>query len=272
MEEIETWREERHESLRRPDGWLSLVGLDWLEPGENGVGSGEENRVRLPESSPPRVGTLRLDEGVVSFEAATDAGATIAGEPATTAVLRTDADGEPTEVHVGSAHFFIIVRQDRFGVRIKDSQAAPLLAFEGMESFPVDLGWRIPARFVPYDPPRAIQVPNILGTVADQESPGALEMTIDGETHRIDTLPGGDDGSFFLVFGDTTNGHETYGGGRFLYTDPPADDGTVTVDFNRSYNPPCVFTPFATCPLPPSQNQLTLAVRAGEKSYSLSAH
>ena len=272
LEEIETWRHERHESLQRPDGWLSLVGLVWLEPGENGVGSGEEHRVRLPDSSPAEVGILRLDDGTVTFEAVPEAGATIAGEPATTAVLRTDADGEATEVHVGPVHFYIIVRQDRFGVRIKDRQAPPLLAFEGMESFPVDLDWRVSARVLPYDPPRTIQVPNILGTVGEQASPGALEMTIDGETHRIDTLPGGDDGSFFLVFGDTTNGHETYGGGRFLYTDPPADDGTVAVDFNRAYNPPCVFTPYATCPLPPPQNKLALAIRAGEKSYSLAGH
>lgn len=272
LEEIEAWRSGRHASLQRPDGWLSLVGLVWLEPGENGVGSAEQNRVRLPDSSPPRVGALRLDEGVVVFEAEPGADATIDGEPATTAELRTDADGETTEVHVGPVHFYIIVRQDRFGVRIKDSQAAPLLAFEGMESFPVDLQWRLSARFLPYDPPRAIQVPDILGNIGEQESPGALELTIDGETHALDTLPGGDDGSFFLVFGDTTNGHETYGGGRFLYTDPPAEDGTVVVDFNRAYNPPCVFSPYATCPLPPTQNKLDLAIRAGEKSYSDSAH
>lgn len=271
-EEIETWRQQRHERLLQPDGWLSLVGLSWLEPGANPVGSGEDNRIRLPTTAPEHLGVLHLDGQAVRFEAEPGAGATLSGQPLTSTELVTDADGEPTVIESGSVSFYIIVRQDRFGVRIKDSQAPSLLAFAGMDSYPIDLAWRLEARLEPYDPPKPISVPNILGTATEQQSPGALVFTIDGQSHRIDALPGGDDGSLFLVFGDTTSGKETYGGGRFLYTDPPGDNGLVTVDFNRAYNPPCVFTPYATCPLPPPQNKLNIAVRAGEKSYAHGAH
>ncbi len=267
VQEIEEWRRQRHESLAQPDGWFSLVGLSWLEEGENTCGSDPASDVRLPDSAPATVGVLRMAEGAVELEASPEAGATVAGEPAARLALATDAGGEPTVVAVGSVSFYLIDRGGRIGVRIKDSQSPALQAFEGLENFAVDSGWRTEARFVPYDPPKPIAVPSVLGTTSDLPSPGAVEFQQAGQNHRLDVLPGGD-GKYFIVFGDASNGQETYGGGRFLDAAEADASGRVVLDFNQAYNPPCAFTPYATCPLPPRQNRLELAVRAGEKKYA----
>ncbi len=131
--------------------------------------------------------------------------------------------------------------------------------------------WRLEARFVPHDPPRKVEIPTVLGTTSEQVSPGEVVFEAAGETYRLEALEGGDDGELFLIFGDRTNGEETYGGGRFLYTEAPGD-GRVVVDFNKAYSPPCVFSPYATCPLPPPQNRLPIPVRAGEKTYGEAHH
>ena len=191
--------------------------------------------------------------------------ATIDGAPARRATLVTDAAGEPTRVGLGSVSFYLIERDGRIGVRVKDLAHPHLADFRGVDRYPVDLRWRVEARFEPYDPPKAVPVPTVLGTISEQPSPGAVVFRVAARDHRIDALPG-NDGELFLVFGDETNGKETYGGGRFLDALPP-DGGRVVLDFNKAYNPPCAFTPFATCPLPPRQNKLALAVRAGEKKY-----
>ena len=265
---VEQWRRERHEDLLKPDGWLSLVGLSWLEEGDNTCGSDPESDVPLPESAPARLAVLRMAaDGTVELEAASGALLTVDGESRRRATLRTDAEGDPTLVEHGSIQLHLIDRDGRIGVRVKDRRSPALAAFEGIESFAVDAGWRIEGRFVSYDPPKSIAVPTVLGTVSEQASPGAVEMRVDGRAHRLDVLPGGD-GEYFIVFGDATNGKETYGGGRFLYAAEADAEGRVVLDFNRAYNPPCAFTPYATCPLPPPQNRLETAVRAGEKKYA----
>lgn len=271
--EVLEWRADRVARLQEPDGWLSLVGLAWLEPGSNSVGSAEGAAVPLPASTPEHLGEITLEDGKVRLRVAEGAEVTTADGPVSEAIdLATDASGAPTEVEVGSVKFFVIERQGGFAVRIKDAEAATLVDFAGLDYFDIDPAWRIDARFEPYEPPKTVDVPSVLGGTNAIASPGAVVFEVDGQTHRIDALPGGADGSLFLVFGDTTNGSETYGGGRFLYTDPPTGDGTVVVDFNRSYSPPCIFTPFATCPLPTPENKLAVAIRAGEKSYSAAAH
>lgn len=267
-QQVEAWRLERHESLTRPDGWLSLVALTWLQEGETTCGSDPGSGVRLPSSAPSRLGRLTLSAGgVVELVAAPGVELTVAGEPLRhETVLATDQSGSPTLVEHGSIVFHLIERDGRIGVRVKDRESPALVAFEGIESFDVDPRWRVEARFVPYDPPKPIAVPTVLGTMSEQESPGAVEMRVAGRTHRLDVLPGGDD-EYFIVFGDATNARETYGGGRFLVAAAADSEGRVVLDFNRAYNPPCAFTPYATCPLPPPQNRLELAVRAGEKNY-----
>ncbi len=271
-EEIAAWQEEREADLRKPDSWLSLVGLFWLEEGENTCGSGEDADVTLPASTAARVGVLRLADGVVELAAEAGVEITKGGEPVTRAVLASDAEGAPDVLELGTVSFHVITRGEKVGVRIKDSASPTLQAFTGIESYAVDPGWRVEGRFVAYEPAKTLGIPTVLDTVVESESPGAVEIEVDGTTHRIDALPGGPDGELFLLFGDATNGKETYGGGRFLTTAAPAADGRVTVDFNKAYNPPCAFTPYATCPLPPQQNRLQLAVLAGEKSYGEGHH
>jgi uncharacterized protein (DUF1684 family) len=267
--EIEAWRAKRIASLKREDGWLTLVGLFWLKEGENRFGSDPKtDRIVFPDGTAPKaIGSLDLSAGTVTLRAKPEAGLTSGGRPATAMKLRTDADGEPTVLEAGRIRFYIIRRGSRLGVRVKDSKNPALLAFDAIEVFPVSLEWRLEARFETYDPPKIIPVPNILGTVENEKSPGAVVFTLGGKEYRLDAVKEAGTDDLFLIFGDQTNGRETYGGGRFLYAAPPGPEKRVVVDFNKAYNPPCVFTPYATCPLPPRQNRLPIRVEAGEKTY-----
>ena len=267
--EIETWRAKRAAGLRREDGWLTLVGLFWLEDGENRFGSDpKSNRIVFPAGTAPKtMGSLDLSSGVVTLRAKPEAGLTTEGRPATTMRLRTDADGDPTVLQHGRIRFYVIRRGARLGVRVKDSQNPALRAFRGIDSFPVDLAWRFEAHFDAYDPSRTIAVPNILGSVENETSPGAVVFRRGDREFRLDAVRESGTEELFLIFGDETNGRETYGGGRFLYAALPDKDGRVIVDFNKAYNPPCVFTAYATCPLPPAKNRLPIRVEAGEKTY-----
>jgi hypothetical protein len=166
---------------------------------------------------------------------------------------------------MGSLLFFVIDRGGRLAVRVKDRESEVLTNFAGMDSYPIDRAWRFDARFEAYDPPRTITIPNITGVSSESECPGAIVFEVDGETQRLDVVDAGD--AYWIIFGDTTNGEETYGSGRFLYTESLAEDGIVIVDFNKAYNPPCVFTVFATCPLPTEENKLAVAILAGERMY-----
>lgn len=265
--EIEAFRKERDASLRNPEGWLSLVGLSWLSEGDNSVGSAPKSRVPLPKGKAPEtLGVIRVEKGTATFTASRGATVTSEGKPVTTIVLKPDSSGAATGLAHGTLSLYLIKRGGKLGIRVKDREAETLRSFKGMEWFPADPAWRLVATFEKYDPPKAVEVPNILGTPETQKSPGALTFKKDGRTYRVDALYGGR-GELFLVFGDETNSKETYGGGRFLYTPSPGKDGTVAVDFNRAINPPCVFTPYATCPLPPAQNRIALKVTAGEKTY-----
>lgn len=265
--QVEKWRTDRLEKLRRDDGWLTLVGLFWLQEGENRFGSDPSNPVVFPRGQAPlHMGSLDLAKGTVTLRASLGAELTHNGQPATTLTLRSDAEGQPTVLKHGTLAFYLIKRGDRLGVRVKDSDSPVRRSFHGLEYFPIDSRWRFEARFEPYDPPKMIAVPNVLGTVDQEKSPGALVFEYQGKTYRLDPVIEAGDENFFLVLGDRTNGQETYGGGRFLYARPPTNGKTI-VDFNKAYNPPCVFTPYATCPLPPAQNRLPIRIEAGEKRY-----
>ena len=266
VQTVENWRQERHENLTKSDSWLSLVGLSWLQAGANVCGSDPASDVQLPESAPARLGVLRLLEDG-SVELLAEADVKVDGKIQRRAKLASDAEGKPTLVELGKVLFHLIDRDGRIGVRVKDRESPALVGFEGIESFAVDSRWRVEARFLPYDPPKSISVPTVLGSMSEVPSPGAVEMRVAGRSHRLDVLPGGE-GEYFIVFGDVTNGKETYGGGRFLYAEAADSEGRVVLDFNLAYNPPCAFTPYATCPLPPRQNRLELAVRAGEKKVA----
>ena len=273
-EKIEWYRAARFDSLRQPESWLSLVGLYWLREGVTSVGSGDDMGLHLPDSVPEYVGELTetaSDDGRTTvFTPAAGVEVKVDGQIATGPVeLRSDADGEPSQVEVGSVVFYALARRDQTAIRVKDRQAKTLKEFDGLEYFPIDWRWRIEGRYVPYENGKEIEVPSFLGGTDPAKIPGYVEFEKDGETFRIDALPSGE--SLFLVFGDRTNGDTTYGGGRFLYIDaPPASnrEAPVEIDFNKAYSPPCVFSPWATCPLPPRQNRLALAITAGEKMYT----
>jgi uncharacterized protein (DUF1684 family) len=252
---VERWHAERLGRLRAGEGWLSLVALHWLTPGLNDVALGNGSvptfRVAVAEGEVRAFGdALRHDGGRLPAE----------GLP-----LVADVDGDPTKLELGSLRIILIRRGERLGLRVWDRKAEALRGFVGIDRFAVDPRWRIDARFEPR-PGHTIPVADVIGDVTQDPSPGSVSFSVDGVECRLDALEGGGTGELFLVFGDATNGAETYAGGRFLYTDPPAD-GHVAVDFNLAYNPPCVFSPYATCPLPPAQNRLPVRIEAGEKEY-----
>ena len=260
------WQEARLKRLQSEDGWLTLVGLGWLKEGANRAGSDGKSAVVFPEGSPREVGTFTRSGATVTFQPAPGVSVTREGKPFPGGPVQTDQEGRanPDVLQVGRFRFQLIVRGDRIGVRIKDPEARARREFKGIPTYPASTRWRIIARWEPANPPREIAVPNVLGEVDRSPSPGTAVFTVDGKEYRL--APVLEEGSpdLFFVFGDETNRTETYGAGRFLYADP-AKDGTVVLDFNRSYNPPCAFSAFATCPLPPKQNRLALRVDAGEK-------
>ena len=266
--EIEEWRAGRLARLTAEDGWLSVVGLFWLEEGDNSFGSAKDNAVVLPASAPARMGSLHLEKGHATLTVLPGVALTADGQPVTTPrELASDAAESPTVLRSGSLLFYLIARAGKLGVRVKDSQSAARRDFHHLESFPIDPTWRLEARFEPYDPPRSIAVPNVLGHNDSEKAPGALVFERNGQTYRLDPVLERGETDYFVIFGDATNGKETYGAGRFLYVSPPVDGKTV-IDFNKAYNPPCVFTDYATCPLPPPQNRLKIRVEAGEKEYA----
>ncbi|HXI91809.1 MAG TPA: DUF1684 domain-containing protein [Blastocatellia bacterium] len=270
---LEKWRADRLEEINGEDGWTTLIGLFWLNEGQNKFGSDPSNEIVLPRSSAPKVaGSIRLDNGVVTLEAKPDAGITSDGNAVSTLLLQSDDDGKPTVLKLGSLKLFVIKRGEKLGLRVKDKRNPARSRFAGLDYFPVDLKWRLDARFEPYDPPKIIPIVNVLGMVDSMTSTGALVFEVNGKSYRLDPVLEKGSKQLFIIFGDKTTGKETYGAGRYLYADPAGDDGKVVLDFNKAYNPPCAFTEFATCPLPPRQNRLAIRVEAGEKKYAGSAH
>ena len=272
--EIEDWRSGRLERLTADDGWLTLTGLYWLEPGENFFGSSEDNTVVLPDESVPSVaGQLVLGpDGVVTAFAAEGTDVNVNGEPLTEATLKTDAEGKPDLVAAGRIEFYIIDREGRLAARVKDPKAVTRTAFVGIEHFPINESFRAEARLEPYEAPREVAIPTVLGQDSLRVAPGVLHFDIGGVDHALEPyLSGPENERYFLIFRDSTSAVTTYGAGRYLYASAVDEGGTTVLDFNLSYNPPCAFTPYATCPLPPPQNWLQLAIEAGEK-YSGEAH
>ncbi len=249
---IRAWQQHRDAGLRSPDGWLTLVGLFWLKPGDNTIGSGDSNDFVLPKgSAPERAGTLHLSGDRVTFTA----------ENGSSRVLHHGED-KPDVVRTGSVSFFVIQRGDKLGIRAKDSASPVLKNFHGLKYFPVNPELRFDARFIPDS--KKIPILNVLGQTDMEESPGIVEFAYRGQTYRLRPVFEGE--TLFFLFRDPTNKTQTYQAGRMLNTPLPAN-GRVDLDFNKSYNPPCTFTPYATCPLPPRENTLPFPVEAGEMRY-----
>ena len=269
-----TWRNERRDALLAPGGWTSLVGLHWIDRGSHFVGSAPGNGIRLA-MGPPQLGMLVLDDGKVRFTPDPAANVAIDGEASTGAVdLRSDGDpAGPSAVtfDAGKGKATVIERAGRLALRVRHAEAPTRVHFVGLDYWPADRAWVAAGHFVPHPPGKTLQIASIIGNVDEVPNPGAVEFTRDGKTFRIEALDEGED-TLFLVFADRTNGHGSYGAGRFLDIPRPDAQGNVQVDFNHAYNPPCAFTAFATCPLPPPENRLDLSITAGEKAYRKSPH
>jgi uncharacterized protein (DUF1684 family) len=270
--EIEATWAEREERLTAEDGWLTLVGLDWLEPGSNTVGTGEDAAVRLPDG-PAVVGSLDLgDDGIVTLTPVPDSGLTVNGEAAEAGPVASDASGSPDLIRSGRSLFYLIERGERVGVRVKDPEAPIRLDFAGLERYPLDPAFRITATFEPYPEPKEVAIPTIIGEPSMMLAPGSLRFAVGGESVSLEPyVDGPEDRSLFLVFRDATSGDTTYGAGRFLGAELIDGSTEVVLDFNLATNPPCAFTAFATCPLPTPENTLFVAIEAGER-YRGSAH
>jgi uncharacterized protein (DUF1684 family) len=206
-----------------------------------------------------------LKNGVVRLEAPANSNITAADKPATSLELKSDTDDKPTVLHLGSLSLQIIKRGDKLGVRVKDKDNPARTNFVGIEYYPADQKWRLEARFEPYNPPKKMPIVNILGMESGEDSPGAVAFEVEGKTYRLDAIKEKGEPKLFMIFADNTSGKETYPAGRYLYVDPPDPSGKMIIDFNKAYSPPCAFTKFATCPLPPKQNRLPFAIEAGEK-------
>ena len=265
--QIESWRAQRVERLKAPGGWLSLIGLHWLKDGANTVGSAKGNDIVLA-AGPAKLGTVTLKDGKATIALDAKAGATIDGKSAASAALLDDSHDTPTTVAFGTASFYLIDRNGRKALRVKDSEARTRKDFRGIDSFPIDPSWRVEAKFEEFKPAHTLEIPTVLGTVDKMTVPGKVTFTRDGKSYTLlPVLETADAKELWFIFADRTSGKETYGAARFLYADLPKD-GKVAVDFNKAYNPPCAFTPYATCPLAPPENRLDLAVKAGEKTYA----
>jgi uncharacterized protein (DUF1684 family) len=249
--DVEQYRAQRETTLKQDDGWLTVVGLFRLKEGENRVGAGEPNEIALPSSAPAHVGKITFSKGQAIYYAN--------GRPGT--ILRANVD----VITIGTIKFFVIKRGEEYFIRVKDNNSAIRRDFTGLKWFPIDPSWKITAKMTPYDKPHTILFDSQNGVKQPMESPGYATFTRDGKEYRLE--PVWEDHELFFVFRDATSNKSTYGAARFLYA-TASKDGSVILDFNKAINPPCAFTPYATCPLPPPQNRLTLAVTAGEKKYS----
>ena len=262
LSEIEAWHSKRNASLSKPDSWLALAGLFWLQEGDNHFGSDPENDLVFPgDGVPARMGILHLKADSVTLKPLTEIqyDSSIVGEIG----LDKDISGAPTVLEWGSLSWYAIQRGDRIGIRLKDSQHPNLIDFKGTELFPVEPSWRIPAELIPVDSGTTIDIINVLGDTTPNRVPGILEFSIEGQKYRLTPLADPGDKKWFIIFGDATNGIETYGAGRFLVIPAADENGRTLIDFNRS----CAFSPYATCPLPPEENILSVEIRAGEKNY-----
>ena len=264
---IEVWKKQRIERLKSKTGWLNLAGLLWLEEGGNSFGSDSSNQVVFPVKAAPFSGTLTLKEGKVTLEASEASGITHEGKPVTSMELKDDHSDSRTTLEQGELAWFIVKRGDRYGIRLRDFGHPNLDRLDSIPSYPVNTDYVVEATLHPFDEPRTMEVATpVAGFTEKYQCPGELHFTIKGEDLVLYPFQSGE--GYFLVIADETTGLDTYGAGRFMYSVPDST-GRIILDFNKAYNPPCAFTPYATCPMPPRENFLSVAIEAGEKDVHL---
>ncbi|MNL08106.1 hypothetical protein D3C87_1288120 [compost metagenome] len=266
--EQQQWRLQRYQALHAADGWTSLVGLHWLEHKAHYIGSGPGSGIRLAVG-PAKLGMVARQGDAVWFTPERGAALSVAGTPLNGRIhFLSDRDATPTLISFddGKGQLSLIHRGERYALRVKHADAPTRANFAGLLYWPGGPSWRINARFVPHPAGKTLPIVDITGLTTQMPNAGALEFERDGRSWRLEALgePGGE---LFVIFADRTSGHGSYPAGRYLDVSAPDPEGRVLVDFNHAYNPPCAFTPFATCPLSPPENRLDLRVDAGEQAY-----
>jgi len=267
MKEHEEWQENRVTRLKAETGWLNLAGLFWLKEGENSFGSDTSNTIVFPEGFPASGGRIILADSTIRLVADPGTEIIVANEPVTEMILRHDQEKNTTVMENGRFRWFIIKRGDRYGIRLRDLEHPRIAQLDHIPSYPFSKEWVVEATLVKFDSARTIEVPTVIPGFSEfYKAPGELQFTIHGKKQSLIPFKSGN--GYFLIVGDETNGMETYGAGRFLYTNMVNGD-KVIIDFNKAYNPPCAFSPFATCPLPPLENNLEIRIEAGEKAVHM---
>lgn len=268
--ELQKWRTEREAKLKADDGWLTVAGLFWLKEGVNTVGAATDNAFVLPAgSAPARVGAFELREGKTVFRAAEGVTVTVNGQWVRELEVKSDEVKQQDVLKLNKLTFLLLKRGARYAIRLKDQDASTRTEFAGLRWYPGQDSYRVTAKFIPYEQPKEVSIVNIIGDIEKMKSPGYVTFTLNGQKLSLEPVTSGGNKLFF-IFRDLTSGKTTYKPGRFLYAEAPAklnEAGTVVLDFNQAINPPCAFTAYATCPLPPKRNHLPVAIEAGEQLY-----
>jgi uncharacterized protein (DUF1684 family) len=290
-EELAAWRAQREREVAAPDGWLTLVGLEWLKPGFNSFGAGKDNQIQVRAQAPDHIGLLTVSGKTSAGKAASGQTApsspiiqllspaggfppdlTVDGAPAREGQL-TVTQAKPPIIAWHGLTLAVLARGERFALRIKDADAPARASFRSLNWYAPDPRFRVTARWIPFDSPRIEKIPTGLGSTLDLPTPGIAEFTLDGQTlHLAPVIEDPEGKTLFFILRDTTSQTTTYAEARFLHTGLPdhglGQPGTLTLDFNRLENPACAYTPYANCPLPPELNRLPVALEAGEKRYA----
>jgi uncharacterized protein (DUF1684 family) len=275
IESIVHWQHSRVEGLKAKNGWLNLAGLFWLEEGENSFGSDPSNDIVFPEKADAFCGTLSLFEGKVVLRVEDGVRITnpipegTSGEDlvVTEMELEDEHSDNTTHLQQGDLAWYIINRHGKYGIRMRDYKHPRIEKLDHIPAYPISTDNVVKATLIPFDEPKTMTVATpVEGYTVSYQCPGELHFKLNRK--NLVLYPFSSEGMYFLVFADETTGLETYGGGRFMYTAPDST-GRIILDFNKAYNPPCAFTPFATCPRPPMENFLPVALRAGEQSVHL---
>ncbi len=264
LKEYKLWKAGRITYMKGHDGWLNLAGLYWLEEGKNTIGSSPDNAIQFPGDAPAFIGTFTLTDSIVLFEANPDTSIFNKGKRVEKIIMEPDVSMHPTTLSFDSLEWFIVERGGEYGIRLRDFNRKEINELDSIPCFPPNQKWNVKAKLVKPSKNLTLMLPNVLGQASEQKVPGILEFFINGQTYQL--YPIGTPNNLWVIFGDDTSGDQSYGGGRFLEIAPPDKKGNYYLDFNKAYNPPCAFTEFATCPLPPKENILETGIMAGEKN------
>ncbi len=264
QEQIKQWQTEQVKAVTNPDGWLSLIGLFWLKEGETSFGSSALNNILFPKHTPGYIGKFTLENGSVRMTISENVPVKIGTEEIKEVDLIADADGNPNIATLDSLSWYLIRRENRYAIRLKNAKNSAMKTFKGIRNFPIDPNWVVPASLRTSNDKKTVTLRNVIDMDVTMKLEGYLVFEIDGVSYELAAMDGGDLG-YFIIFADETTGVETYGAGRYLYVPKVDDTGKTLIDFNKAHNPPCAFTDFATCPLPAAENILEVSIPAGER-------